>query len=45
LNASERFFSITRLARLTWPAGALLALVLAAGVAPVSAQTPAANNG
>ena len=28
-----------------WPAGALLALVLATGAAPVSAQTPAANNG
>ncbi|CAJ0785328.1 MULTISPECIES: hypothetical protein [Ralstonia] len=41
-NASERIFSIERL---IWPTGALLALVLAAGVAPVSAQTPAANNG
>lgn len=41
-NASERIFSIERLIR---PTGALFALVLAAGVAPVSAQTPAANNG
>ncbi|HWV05780.1 MULTISPECIES: hypothetical protein [unclassified Ralstonia] len=41
-SASERIFSIERLIR---PVGALLALMLAAGVAPVSAQTPAANNG
>ncbi|ANA32105.1 hypothetical protein [Ralstonia mannitolilytica] len=44
-NASERFLSI---ARLTRPTGALLALVLAAGVAATpaaSAQTPSANNG
>ncbi|CAJ0804304.1 hypothetical protein LMG19083_04036 [Ralstonia psammae] len=41
-SASERIFSIERLIR---PTGALLALVLAAGLAPVSAQTPAANNG
>ena len=41
-NASERIFSIERLIR---PTGALFVLVLAAGVAPVSAQTPAANNG
>jgi len=42
LNASERFLAIERL---IWPAGALLALVLATGVATVSAQTPSANNG
>lgn len=41
-SASERIFSIERLIR---PVGALLALMLAAGVAPVSAQTSAANNG
>ncbi|MEE2976529.1 MAG: hypothetical protein VYB88_03570, partial [Pseudomonadota bacterium] len=41
-NASERIFSIERL---SWPTGALFALVLAAGVAPVSAPTPAANQG
>lgn len=41
-NASERIFSIERLIR---PTGALFVLVLAVGVAPVSAQTPAANNG
>lgn len=41
-NASERFLLIERL---TWPAGALLALVLAMGVATASAQTPSANNG
>lgn len=41
-NASERIFSIERLIR---PVGALLALMLAAGMAPASAQTPAANNG
>ena len=41
-NASERIFSIERLIR---PVGALLALMLAVGVAPASAQTRAANNG
>ncbi|CAJ0817394.1 hypothetical protein LMG19087_03090 [Ralstonia wenshanensis] len=41
-NASERIFSIECLIR---PVGALLALMLAVGVAPASAQTPAANNG
>ena len=42
LNASERFLSVERL---TWPAGALLALALATSVATASAQTPSANNG
>lgn len=41
-NASERFLLNERL---TWPTGALLALVLATGVATASAQTPSANNG
>ncbi|WP_296223408.1 hypothetical protein [Ralstonia sp. UBA689] len=41
-NASERTFPIERLIR---PAGALLALALATGVALASAQTPSANNG
>ncbi|GCB04553.1 hypothetical protein PSUB009319_21840 [Ralstonia sp. SET104] len=42
LNASERIFSI---GRLVGPSAALIALLLALGVAPVSAQTPSANNG
>ena len=42
LNASERIFSIERP---VGPSAALIALLLALGVAPVSAQTLGANNG